>query len=219
MTKFQIPEAFLPGFMELSKLSPEDAEKIGILLNQIPVGATIQDFRETFTEAGLPENIQVTAETVFSMGALLAGETENDLTELATGLSKAFQEKNQGKITNEEAQQLKRNLLIILKNGDNLKKTYKAYQLFSENARIYRNSRVMTDIRLLFNDELDSNPRSGLILHQLKIEYVENEKPKSFFVSLDREDLVSLSENFQRALKKEESIKQNQDTINFLTLK
>jgi hypothetical protein len=48
---------------------------------------------------------------------------------------------------------------------------------------------------------------------------VENEEPKSFFVSLDREDLINLSENLQRALKKEESIKRNQDTINFLTLK
>jgi hypothetical protein len=219
MTKFQIPEAFLPGFTELSKLSSDDAEKIGTLLNQIPVGATIQDFREAFTEADLPENIQVTAETVFSMGALLAGETGGDIAELTAGLSKAFQERNQGKITDEETQQLKRNLLIILKNGDNLKKTYKAYQLFSENARIYRNSRVMTDIRLLFNDEPDSNPRSGLIVHQVKIEFVENEEPKSFFVSLDREDLINLSENLQRALKKEESIKRNQDTINFLTLK
>jgi len=219
MTKFQIPEAFLPGFTELSKLSSDDAEKIGTLLNQIPVGATIQDFREAFTEADLPENIQVTAETVFSMGALLAGETGGDIAELTAGLSKAFQERNQGKITDEETQQLKRNLLIILKNGDNLKKTYKAYQLFSENACIYRNSRVMTDIRLLFNDEPDSNPRSGLIVHQVKIEFVENEEPKSFFVSLDREDLINLSENLQRALKKEESIKRNQDTINFLTLK
>lgn len=219
MTKFKIPDAFLPGFMELSRLSSDDAENVGILLNQISVGATNQDFREAIIRADLPKNILLSADAIFSLGALLADKTGVDTTELATGLTDAFLEQKHGEFADEEGQQLKRNLLILLENGDNLRKTYKAYQLYSDNIRIYRDSRVLTDIRLIFNDELDSNPKSGLILHQLKMEYLENEELKSFFVNLDSEDLVTLSENLQRALKKEESIKRNHDKIDFISLK
>ena len=164
MTKFKIPDAFLPGFMELSRLSFDDAENVGILLNQISVGATNQDFREAIIRADLPKNILLSADAIFSLGALLADKTGVDTTELATGLTDAFLEQKHGEFTDEEGQQLKRNLLILLENGDNLRKTYKAYQLYSDNIRIYRDSRVLTDIRLIFNDELDSNPKSGLIL-------------------------------------------------------
>jgi hypothetical protein len=219
MTKYQIPEAFLPGFLAISKLDTNGAEEIGLLLNHVPIGANSLDFREIFIKAGVPENLHLAVDTIYSLGALLAGKTGDDIDELANGLSKAFEEKNPGAITDEEVQQLKRNLVIILKNGDNLKKTFKAYQLLLNNVHIFRDSKVNSDIRLLFNDELESNPGSGLILHQLKIEYEENEEPKSFFVSLDREDLIALGENLQRALKKEESIMRNHDSINFITVK
>lgn len=78
---------------------------------------------------------------------------------------------------------------------------------------------TLDDMRLLFNDEIESPPGCGVILHQLKIEYVENGKRKSVFVSLNRDDVRELSENLQRALKKEEVIKENQPNIKFIELK
>lgn len=219
MSKFQIPEAFLPGFQELAKISSDDAEKIGVLLNQLSVGVTNQDFREAIQKAELSKNLQQSADTIFSLGALLAGKDGGDATELASGLSDAYREQNKEEISDEEALRLKSNLLILLQNGDKLKKTYKAYQLYSDNVHTYRDSRVLTDIRLLFNDDVESIPTCGLILHQLKIEYIEDDEVKSFFVSLDIDDLLTLSENLQRALRKEESIKRNQDRIDFISVK
>jgi hypothetical protein len=37
--------------------------------------------------------------------------------------------------------------------------------LFLKNNHIYRESGVMTDMRLLFNDELENPPKCGVILH------------------------------------------------------
>jgi hypothetical protein len=77
----------------------------------------------------------------------------------------------------------------------------------------------MTDMRLLFNDELETVPGCGVILHQLKIDYIENGEQKSFFVSMDKDDVTKMSNVLQRALKKEEIILKNQRDIHFITLK
>jgi len=210
MAKFQIPDAYLTGFTTLSELTPYEAEEISKLLSKAPVGSSIEDYQNIFKEANITVNIQEILETIFSLGSLLVDKkADSDIIELASDLTSAFLSKKQEKISDDLAENLTQNLVTIFQNADNLKKSYKVFQLLSENAHIYRDSRIMTDVRLLFEDEVESAPHCGVVLHQLKIEYLENEKPKSFFVCLDNEEVLKLIENLQRALKKEESIKTN----------
>lgn len=220
MTKFQIPDAYLTGFTELSKLTTNEAEEISKLLNKAPIGGSIEDYQNIFKETNISVNIQEVLETIFSLGSLLMDKKAgSDIVELASDLTSAYIEKKLEKIPDNVAEKLRQNLVTIFQNADNLKKSYKVFRLLSENAHIYRDSRIMTDVRLLFEDEVEIAPHCGVVLHQLKIEYLENEKPKSFFVCLDNEDVLKLIENLQRALKKEESIKANQADIKFITLK
>lgn len=219
MLRFQIPDSAIPTFTELSKLSKEDTNKIVSLLQQVEIGDTLDDFLEIFKDTNLSKDIIGMAETIFSFGGLLANEKKSDIQSIAAALTKAYEEKREGKIEENEVKRLNENLLIIFESADNLKKTFKAFYLFTENDKLYNNSRVITDMRLLFNDEIESPPGCGVILHQLKIEYMENGKRKSVFVSLNRDDVRELSENLQRALKKEEVIKENQPNIKFIELK
>lgn len=219
MLRFQIPDSAIPTFTELSKLSKEDTNKIVSLLQQVEIGDTLDDFLEIFKNTKLSKDIIGMEETIYSFGGLLANEKESDLQSIAAALTKAYEEKREGKIEENEVKRLNENLLIIFESADNLKKTFKAFHLFTENDKLYNNSRIITDMRLLFNDEIESPPGCGVILHQLKIEYVENGKRKSVFVSLNRDDVRELSENLQRALKKEEIIKENQPNIKFIELK
>ncbi len=219
MTRFQIPDVFLPGFTKISELAAEKAEEIGDLLREVPVGINRQEFHTIFKDkvSGLESPF---AETIFSFGGILANKKAGeDIRELALSLTNAFKEKNEEKVSDTTAEQLNQNLLTILKNAENLEKTFKAIHLLSSNAHIYRDSVILTDIRLLFEDEVENAPKCGVVLHQLKIDYVENEKLKSLFVCLDNDDLNGLIENLQRAIKKEESIKKNQDKINFISIK
>ena len=219
MNRLQIPDDVVPAFNKLSQLSTEEAQKIAFLLEQYPIGGDFADFQRIFKESGLSEQIPNIDETIYSFGTLLSDKRGEDIEVLARSLSDAFVKSKKGKIAKDVAEQLKKNLLIIFENADHLKKTFKTYYLFSENKQIYLESSLMTDMRLLFNDELEKPPECGVILHQLKIEYRDENTSKTFFVSMDKEDVIELSETLQRALRKEETIKKSQSNIRFITLK
>jgi len=220
MIKFQIPDVFFTGFTAISQLTTENVGKIANLLREVPVGISLPDFQEIFEKSDFPGLNPEIAETIFSFGGILANkDTEENIRELALGLSHAYQEKKGGKVSGKVTDQLNQNLLTIFKNAENLKKTFKAMQLLSANAQIYRESTILTDIRLLFDDVVEKAPECGVVLHQLKIEYVENEELKSFFVCLNNEDVIGLIDNLKRALKKEDSIIKSQDNINFISFK
>lgn len=219
MVKFQIPDIALPSFTKLSMLSVKETEKIGALLKQFPLGGSIEDLHKLLNENQVLIDLPEMAETFFSFANLLTNNKEISREELAKNLSEAFAVKKKGEVGEEIVSQLGKNLLIIFESADSLTKTMKAFNLFTENAHLYRQSSVMTDIRLLFNDELETPPGCGVILHQLKIDYTENGKLKSFFVSLDLDDVKKMADVLQRALKKEEIIKKNQSDIHFITLK
>ena len=219
MTIFQIPENVLPSFEVLSMLSTEETEKVGSVLQQFPLGGTVEDLQKFLNEQKLFVDIPEMAETFFSFASLLTNSNKSNKEELAKNLSEAYSVKKKGEVGEETVIQLEQNLLIIFKSADSLTKTVKAFNLSTENAHLYRQSSIMTDMRLLFNDELETAPGCGVILHQLKIEYAENNELKSFFVSMDLDDMKNMTEVLQRALKKEEIIQTNHSDIHFITLK
>lgn len=218
MTRFQIPDVFLSSFAVISELTNDDAARIGNFLNSAPVGLSMKEFLKLFKNEFVELEAEI-AQTVYSFGGILiskkAGE---DIKDLAEALAYAFAEKKGDSFSDVAIANLARNLHIILENASNLEKTFKAMQLLSANANIYRDSKIFTDIRLLFEEDVESATRCGVILHQLKIEYSHNEEPKTLFICLDNEDLSGLIESLQRAIKKEESIKKNQSGINFIKL-
>jgi hypothetical protein len=219
MTKYQIPDNALPAFTELSKLSTKETEKIGLLLQQFPLGGSIDDLQKSLNENQLFVDVPEMAETFFSFGSLLANNKETTNEELAKNLSVAFAEKKKDEVGGDIVEQLEKNLLTLFECADNLTKTMKAFNLLTENAHLYRQSSVMTDMRLLFNDELETAPACGVILHQLKIDYIENGEQKSFFLSMDKDDVTEMCNVLKRALKKEDIILKNQSDIHFITLK
>lgn len=219
MTIFQIPDNVLPSFEQLSILSAEDTEKTSSLLKQFPLGGTIEDLQKFLNEHQLFINLPEMAETFFSFASLLTNSKETNKEDLAKKLSEAFAVKKKGEVDEEIVTQLEQNLITIFKNADSLTKTMKSLNLLTENAHLFRQSSIMTDIRLLFNDELETAPGCGVILHQLKIEYSENNELKSFFVSMDLDDIKIMTDVLRRAIKKEEIIQTNHSNIHFITIK
>jgi len=74
-----------------------------------------------------------------------------------------------------------------------------AWELLSENAHNFLQSRIITDIRPIF-DRTDNVALEGaLVLHSLKITYGDVEGHHDFFVSLDNDDLQKLILTLQRA--------------------
>ncbi len=83
----------------------------------------------------------------------------------------------------------------------------KANQLVFDRDKILTRSRILTDVRSIFNEKVDFDIVSNAVMHNLKINYLKNKKKRKIYLALDRFDLISLRENIERALKKEEKIK------------
>lgn len=100
-------------------------------------------------------------------------------------------------------------LLEVLNIADPLGVIAKAGTLSVEHEHSLTESRILTDIRPVFEqDDPQAPPTGAMIIHTLKIGYrTDNNELKEFFVALDADDVRELSEQIARANAKAESLK------------
>lgn len=79
----------------------------------------------------------------------------------------------------------------------------KALELLVQHQRIYRSSRVLTDIRPVFPSDALSAPSSAVVVHTLKLDMQSGTNRRTLFVALDRDDLIALKSTLERALEKD----------------
>jgi len=94
----------------------------------------------------------------------------------------------------------------ILNMDDSVGVMAKARGLIIELPRLYLESRILSDIRSIFPKKVDETPKSGIIIHNLRIRYIKNRKSKEFYISLSSDDLRSLKKTIDRAIKKDKNL-------------
>jgi uncharacterized protein (DUF1697 family) len=215
MTTFKIPTTFVPGFQKLIELSEEEVKQIAGVVKTIPVGTGPTTFQEQLSQKLELTGLNPVATTIFSFGSLLYGhKDEND--QLAEKLAESFGETTD--LKEDELNDLTGKLKIILSHSENLKISFKAFDLLSENSAIFRDCKIVSDIRLLFQDDLSEKNKNAIVIHQLGIEFQEDDEVKKSFYSFSRSELEKLKAQIERAIEKEESIRQNFANIEFLNL-
>jgi hypothetical protein len=217
MTKFQIPEPFKPGFDALAKLSGTDFQTLIKILKEVPIGIGIKGFQD-FVNTAQIEGINEISRTIFSLGNLVNSQEVN-IKEISSDLALSFAESKGKDFDTKKSEALENKISNILNDCKNLRLTFKALNLLSENDQIFREARIISDIRLIFNDDLSNSNRAGIIIHKLKIEFQKDLEVKDFYLSLDTNDLHKLKKQIDRALDKEEAIKSNyKQVINFIEI-
>lgn len=219
MVNIQIPRFFLPAFQALSVADSTQIQEIGIFLKNVPIGTGHVTFEKMFDEKFESLAISGLASTVFSLASFTLSEYK-DLqgTELLDALGNSY--KSQASVTEDDTlNNLKSNLRTIFDSMGNLTASYKVFSLLSENSRIYKDCRIVSDIRLVFKDDIDDEKRDALVIHRLKINVGENNKSKEYFFSLDTSDLNKLGEQITRAQEKDRLIKeQYKNAMTFITI-
>lgn len=215
MVRYQIPKIFLPGFNALAQMGSTEVAQMARLLEELPVGTSIDVFKKSIRDHGLSEKALLSANTIYSLPGLLTGE-EDEKAQLAKDLSDAFEQQSEEKIAGGLKEQLQQHLHTILTSSGNLQKTFKAVRLLHENVHSYQKSSVVTDVRFIFDEDFGNPIKSGLIIHQLKLQYLQNNEDKEFYISMDRSDLMKLKANLNRALDKESAIKKENNKVNFI---
>lgn len=197
----------------------EQAKEVVAFLQQVPVGTGNVSFGKSFDAKFGAFSGTILSDTIYSLASFnssSAGSASN--AELAEALKNSFVA--QTNTTDEKVvMQFKDNLVIILNGIQNLSATFKAFGLQSENSRTFRECRVVTDIRLLFNDDITSKERKAMLVHRLKVKTEENNREKEYFFSMDTTDLRKLKEQLERAEEKDRLIREQYgDAISFITI-
>ncbi|WP_439882667.1 hypothetical protein ACSX1A_05745 [Pontibacter sp. MBLB2868] len=220
MAKIQIPEPFLPGFYEIAKLNIEQIGTLSEIIAEIPLGTGPKSFQEIIDSRMSFENIDTDelGTTLFSLGSILSSE-EFSTEEISKELSESFNENLEEELQKDELLELENKLITLFSNYENLKLTFKALLLLTENEKSFSEARILSDIRMVFNDNLEDKKRNAVIINQLKIEYRKANQKEELFVSLDTSDLKKLKAQIERALQKEELLKENyKDSISFIEI-
>ncbi|MGN7722271.1 hypothetical protein [Chitinophaga sp. 22620] len=222
MAKYKIPQTYIPGFTFLANLDIAEVEQIKNALIELPVGTGPTNFRNALAgKFSNIEGINYIATVIFSFGSFL-NENDDDFNkdEIAEDLVEAFKVINtKNEISKENIESLAPKIKLLLTNCDNLKLSFKALSLQSENAIIYRSSRVISDVRIVFKKDIEDKNRHAVIIHNLKFEYLKNRQEEELFISMDTSDLKKLRDAIDRALLKESKIKDDYNgSISFIEL-
>ena len=83
----------------------------------------------------------------------------------------------------------------------------KGLSIIVDQERTFTDSRILTDFRPVFGEDVETSPSAAVHIHQLRLTYSEDSETASFYVSLDTADLEALKATIDRALKKDVSLR------------
>lgn len=100
-----------------------------------------------------------------------------------------------------------RDRLIVLLDKKLLELATKAAKTFYEHDRVLGLVRISTDVRSVFGQDTGNPPEAAIIVHNLKIHYIQGNEHKDIFVALDTADIAVIIESLRQAQEKAETLK------------
>lgn len=98
-------------------------------------------------------------------------------------------------------------LLSLLEYEDEVSLGFKALHLSLDFDKLFVESKIITEIRPVFDEKPELGIANSIITHSLKIEYhYSDDTHKKIFVTLKSDDLQELKEQILRAEKKEQQL-------------
>jgi len=83
----------------------------------------------------------------------------------------------------------------------------KARDVITDNQRVFLETRILTDLRPVFDVETLEEPAGAVIIHNLKLVFSESFVSREFFLTLDESDLERLEFEISRARRKADALK------------
>lgn len=83
-----------------------------------------------------------------------------------------------------------------------LRASMKALSLITDHDKTFVGSRIFTDVRPVFDGDVDEPMLASLLIHTLKLTIREDGKPRSIYLVADSADLMELRKTIDRALEK-----------------
>lgn len=207
--RYTIPTDFLPGFKAILDVEDTNWQKIVKSIPQIKEGAGPKTIEKQLRQSVENLGDAILPITIFSLGSLLKDNSGQE-EEIAEDLVEAYK-KADTHIDAAAEQKLLDRLSELLQSMHAIAVTYKALQLMEEAQQVFVDGRIITDIRLVFNDEVADQKRHALVVHNCRIETREGRQKKDLFFSCTKNDLLEIRNQIDRALQKEETMRKDYD--------
>jgi hypothetical protein len=203
MPVYAIPSVYVPGFKRLADLSTKDVRGLKEAFAGTPPVVDLTVMAERVASAsGLP--VDLVNELTGSIFSLAVLRSRNGLSAAETADSILLTELS---LPAERVAGF-RSVLADLIDLAPVRLTVRAIDLAAADERLLISSRVITDLRPVFPEPWDAvssdalEPVATLIVHTLRLEYLEGDVNRTFQLALDGDDIRTLRSNLERAERK-----------------
>ncbi len=209
-TPLRVPREYEGGLAKIRDLSDESARELLAALQQVP-----NTYSQTVLSSAVAERVDtIAASDVQEMMSVLTSLYayrdlyQSAISDVAEGIARTMEESNSERLRlPPEEREVFTSRLAKLLSVEPLNRAIRAGLLVGESEHSWRDARILTDVRPVFDPENPDALRGAVILHTLKISYRADNTDKEFFVALDADDVRQLLEKLERANAKAESLK------------
>ena len=225
MANYGIPQKARLGFKKMTVLNSEQLNSLIETIKKAGVGEDIRDIIDNNDVNGLSKNeLGNVLMSLFSLVNIFL-ESNDSVTKFSDEFSISYKEtiEDKNEINEVELENFRNNLIQILPSlSTSIKYTIKAKELMTSNQNNYREAKIISDIRLVYDDQSDLKKKEqySLVVHHLKVRYFNSINLRNeFYVSLNLTDLKELQKVLQRAIEKDELLRSNHHDLTFIDLK
>jgi len=198
-----IPQEYTEGFKEISLLDDEVFNSILKSLESLDLGLSLDELAYAVSKAVFLDSNKI-LEMLSSVAAIIPYlEEENDVPECVSDVFKIAIEQKLVKSNSH----LEDRLTKLIDNR-RIYYAYKVGDLKTENKNIYITSKVITDMRPIFDLNIEKPPVLGITQHTLHLHYQSDlaSDHKDFYIVLTSSEIDELVGVLIRADKKEETL-------------
>lgn len=219
MSRYNIPNHVKSGFDSFISLDVADVDYLSSALKNSKVGDGVNIITKDLTDKlDLDEDtIRDIVVAIFSIVNIFydSGETiETFSKDFVNSYVKKFQS-----LSEKDTETFQNHLLVVLPSLSTPKLTVKAVRLIRENANNFVSARIISDIRIVYDDngELGKVNQNAIVVHHLKIKHFNETTPRGeIHISLDLSDLHSFQKIINRAIEKDGLIRKADYQLNFI---
>lgn len=216
MATITIPEQVLPGFKIISELKKSEIDNVIHFLNSFNVGENLENLANELKDLVGHSKGDLLLQTILSFSRLIDYDEVN-YQDVAKNLTESYFELTESKTSKIKSEKLTDNLIKILSNYKNLKLSIKSRRSSLYNENNLGKSKLFTDIRVIFDEEINDKNRIGIVLHKLYLEYQRNSNLKELHLTLDLKDLLKLKQQIEQAILKDELLRKDyKENLNFI---
>ncbi len=218
-----IPRPYQKGFGIILNLSKKDFDELYSNIENLVDSYSVKDLSEQIVKANksfTEDNIKQIVIAIRGLTEIIEN-SEDTIEETLEDIFDIIKEGNAEDIiyNNQNKEDFQSRVKKLLESKA-IENSSKAIRVLTANQNNFLFARIITDIRPIFNTNVEETPKSAVIVHNLQLHYQDSHcaEHKDIFISLDSKDVQALKDALARAEKKERNLKSMLQNINLKLL-